>query len=71
MSHQSSAQIKSLSAAIADIHITSAVESEPRSIGEHLRPFMLELRRSRMTGEPMRQEIVDRFSASPENNERV
>lgn len=65
MSHQSSVQLKSLSAAIADIHIASAVESEPRSIGEHLRPFMLELRRSRMTGEPMRRDILDRFSAAP------
>jgi hypothetical protein len=62
MSHQSSAQIKTLSAAIADIHIAPAVESEPRSIGELLRPLLLEMRRSRMTGEPMRQEIVDRFA---------
>ena len=71
MSHQSSAQIKSLSAAIADIHIASAVESEPRSIGEHLRPFMLELRRSRMTGQPMRQNILDRFCAAPESDRRA
>lgn len=63
MSNITSAQIKTLSHVIADIHIPSS-DGEPRSIGEVLRPLLLEMRRSRMTGEPMRKDIVDRFSAN-------
>ena len=61
----SSAKIKTLSHAIADIHIPAGTEVEPRAIGDLLRPLLLELRRNRMTGEPMRQDIVDRFCAPP------
>ncbi len=60
MSSLSSAQINILATAIADIHIP-AVDTDPRAIGDILRPFMLELRRSRMTGRPMQKEILDRF----------
>lgn len=64
MSYQAIGQIKTPANAIADIHIRDiGVPSEPRAIGEILRPFLLELRRSRATGEPMRQDILDRFCA--------
>jgi hypothetical protein len=64
MSNLSSAKINTLATAIADIHIPTAdASAEPRAIGDVLRPFMLELRRSRMTGQPMREEILDRFCA--------
>ena len=64
MSYHPSIQIKALSNAIADIHISASdAEAGPRAIGDILRPFMAELRRSRMTGEPMRAEILARFAA--------
>jgi hypothetical protein len=64
MSYQPIDLIKTPANAIADIHIRDiGVPSEPRAIGEILRPFLLELRRSRATGEPMRQDILDRFCA--------
>jgi len=62
MSNLSSAQINTLATAIADIHIPAADENaHPLAIGDVLRPLLLELRRSRMTGKPMRKEILDRF----------
>ncbi len=64
MSHHASAQIKALSATIADIHIAAVTTNEPRAMGDILRPFMRELRRSHAMGEPMRQEILDRFCAT-------
>jgi hypothetical protein len=64
MSYQPIGLIKTPANAIADIHIRDVgVPSEPRAIGEILRPFLLELRRSRTTGEPMCQDILDRFCA--------
>jgi hypothetical protein len=64
MSYHSSAQIKALSNLIADIHIRDdEAANGPRAIGEILRPFLLELRRSRATGKPMRQDVLDRFCA--------
>jgi hypothetical protein len=57
----SSAQIKFLPRAIADIYLPSS-NNEPGSIAEVLRPLLLEMRRSRMTGEPMRKTVLDRFS---------
>ena len=71
MSHHASAQIKALSATIADIHIAAVTTNEPRAMGDILRPFMLELRRSHAMGEPMRQEILDRFCAAPESDKRA
>jgi hypothetical protein len=66
MSNTASAQIKTLSNAIADIYLPASDESSnPRSINDILRPLMLEIRRSRMTGEPLRQDIVDRFCTPP------
>jgi hypothetical protein len=66
MSNTASAQIKTLSSAIADIYLPSDDEGQgPRAIGDILRPLMLELRRSRMTGQPPRQDILDRFCTPP------
>ena len=66
MSNASSAQIKTLSTTIADIYLPASCESaNPRAIADILRPLLLEIRRSRMSGEPMRQDIVDRFCTPP------
>ncbi len=66
MSHSSSAQIKTLSNAIADIYLPASDDStNPRSVADILRPLMLEIRRSRMSGAPMRQDIVERFCTPP------
>ena len=70
MSNIASAQIKTLSTAIADIYLPSDESESPRAIGDILRPLMLELRRSRMTGEPPRQDIVDRFCTPPQQPPR-
>ena len=69
MSNWSSAKINTLATAIADIHIPATdANTHPRTIGDALRPFMLELRRSRMTGKPMREEILHRFCAKAETS---
>ena len=64
MSHYSLKQIKTLSVAISDIYIDDPVESGPRAIADVLRPFMIELKRSRIAALPMRTEILDRYRKS-------
>jgi hypothetical protein len=66
MSNPASAQIKTLSTAIADIYLPSDEEGQgPRAIGDILRPFMIAVRRSRLSGEPLPQDILDRFCTPP------
>lgn len=61
-----SAQIKTLSTAIADIYLPAECEDTgPRAIGDILRPLLIEMRKSRLSGKPMSQDIIDRFCTPP------
>ena len=66
MSNAASAQIKTLSTAIADIYLPSdAEDTGPRAIGAILRPLLIEMRKSRLSGRPLSQDIIDRFCTPP------
>ena len=66
MSNIASAQIKTLSTAFADIYLPSSCEdTSPRAIGDILRPLLIEMRKSRLSGQPMSQDILDRFCTPP------
>ena len=66
MANITSAQIKTLSTAIADIYLPASCEdASPRAIGDILRPLLIEMRKSRLSGKPMSQDILDRFDAPP------
>ena len=66
MSNAASAQIKTLSTAIADIYLPDNCEdTSPRAIGDILRPLLIEMRKSRLSGKPMSQDILDRFCTPP------
>ena len=61
-----SAQIKTLSTAIADIYLPADIEDTgPRAIGDILRPLLIEMRKSRLSGKPMSQDIIDCFCTPP------
>jgi hypothetical protein len=61
-----SAQIKTLSTAIADIYLPAECEDVgPRAVGDILRPLLIEMRKSRLSGKPMSQDIIDRFCTPP------
>ena len=65
MSNTASAQIRTLSTAIADIYLPSDESEAPRAIGDILRPLLIEMRKSRLSGRPMSQDILDRFCTPP------
>jgi hypothetical protein len=65
MSNTASANITTLSTAIADIYLPNECETNPRAVGDILRPLLIEMRKSRLSGQPMSQEIVDRFCTPP------
>ena len=60
-----SAQIKTLSAVIADIYLPTECEPTPRAVGDILRPLLIEMRKSRLSGQPLSQDIIDRFCTPP------
>ncbi|MBI1214009.1 MAG: hypothetical protein GC190_21310 [Alphaproteobacteria bacterium] len=70
MSNITSAQIKTLSTAIADIYLPASCEPTPRAVGDVLRPLLIEMRKSRLSGQPMSQEIIERFCTPPSETER-